>query len=167
MRPTTMRTLGVVTMVVGALAAAAVPAGAFPDEQRVLIRSALGDRCVRVQATPQSADEPPLRLALAECDERDTAQRLRYSWGTLRVDSVPGMCVAPAERQALALAPCEEDDRRQLWVSQPLTNDAPTDHIQTDEDGKSLSWEAAKDGTVRLAPTSDRAAQEWLYTPLP
>ncbi|MER6162707.1 hypothetical protein ABT147_45765 [Streptomyces sp. NPDC001868] len=52
-------------------------------------------------------------------------------------------------------------------MSQPLTNDAPTDHIQTDEDGKSLSWEAAKDGTVRLAPTSDRATQEWLYTPLP
>ncbi|MGW1674567.1 ricin-type beta-trefoil lectin domain protein [Streptomyces sp. NPDC002324] len=167
MRSTTMRTLGVAAMVAGALAAAAVPAGAFPDGQRVLIRSALDDRCVRVQTAPRSADEAPLRLVLAECDERDTAQRFAFDWTTLSVESTPGMCVAPAGRQVLALTPCEENDRTQRWVSQPLTDDAPTDHIQTAEGGKSLSWEAAKDGTVRLAPTSDRAAQEWLYTPLP
>ncbi|WP_272819693.1 ricin-type beta-trefoil lectin domain protein [Streptomyces caniscabiei] len=153
-------------MVVGTITVGTAPAGAFPDGQKVLIRSALDDRCVTVQTVPRTADEPPLRLALAECDEPAPGQRFRFDWQTLQTDASPGMCVAPAGRETLALAPCEEANRSQRWVSQPLTEDAPTDHIQTAGSGKNLSWEATADG-VRLAPTKDRAAQEWLYTPLP
>ncbi|WP_086800295.1 hypothetical protein [Streptomyces caniscabiei] len=66
--------------------------------------------------------------------------------------------------RGLGLEPCDEADRSQRWVSGPLGEDDPTDHIEAEEDG--VSWTAAADGTVTPEPTGDRAEQEWLYTPV-
>lgn len=158
-----VRTLGILLAAVGGVAVSAAPAGAFPDGQRVLVRTALDDRCVKAEMSPRTADAPPLQLVLTECDTDDPAQRFSFNWSTLSTDSAPGLCVAPAGRQ-LALTPCDESDRSQRWVSRPLGADDVTDHVEAE--GRGVSWTAAADGTVSLEPTRDRAEQEWLYTPV-
>ncbi|MGV9277763.1 hypothetical protein [Streptomyces griseosporeus] len=157
------------TMKVGAAVLAAVgvltasgPAVAFPDGQRVLVRNAAAEQCVKAQVVPRAADAPPYQLVLAECEPTDPAQRWYFSWGTLRSDVAPGMCVTPV-RQGLALMPCEESDRSQLWASMPLSANDPTDHIHPAE-GENTSWEA-RDGRIQLRPTQSLVAQAWTYQP--
>lgn len=157
----TMKVLAAALAAVGALAASAGTAVASPDGQRVLIRNAATEQCVKAAPVPRSTDAPPYQLVLAECEPTDPAQRFYFSWDTLRSDALPGMCVTPV-RQGLAMQPCEESDRSQLWVSAPLSENDPTDHIHPGQ-GKNTSWEA-RDGRLQLRPTQrDLAAQAWTY----
>ncbi|MFH8939474.1 ricin-type beta-trefoil lectin domain protein [Streptomyces griseosporeus] len=160
---TTIKVLAAVLAAVGVLEASGGTAVAFPDGQRVLIRNAATEQCVKAAPVPRSTDAPPYQLVLAECEPTDPAQRFYFSWDTLRSDALPGMCVTPVRH--LAMQPCEESDHSQLWVSAPPSEHDPTDHIHPAQ-GKKTSWEA-RDGRVQVRPTQPSlAAQAWTYQPV-
>ncbi|WP_374196348.1 hypothetical protein [Streptomyces sp. ISL-10] len=91
----TTKVLAAVLAAVGALAASGGTAMAFPDGQRVLIRNAATEQCVKAAPVPRSTDAPPYQLVLTECEPTDPAQRWYFSWDTLRSDALQGNGDAP------------------------------------------------------------------------